>query len=77
MVEKRIINLESVFDEKEKVVIYNVVKAYSDWTGAELIALMHRKGTPWRRHYIKNYTGIIIPDEATKNYYTQLVNDRR
>ncbi|MCY4491562.1 MAG: DUF4065 domain-containing protein [Thaumarchaeota archaeon] len=77
MVEKRIINLESVFDEKEKEVIYNVIKAYSDWTGGELIALMHQKGTPWRRHYIKNYTGIVIPDEDTKNYYTQLVNDRR
>ena len=76
-IEERIRNLEKAFTEKEKEVIDNVVEAYKDWTGGQLIALMHRKGTPWKRHYIKDWTGIVIPDEDTKEYYTRLVNERQ
>ena len=76
-VKERIKHLGSAFTPSEKEVIDSVVNMYKDWTGGQLIALMHRKGTPWRRHYIKDYTGIVIPDEDTKNYYTQLVHDRQ
>lgn len=76
-IHERIKYLGDVFTEKEKEVIDSVVEAYKNWTGGELIALMHRKGTPWHQHYIKDYTGIIIPDEDTKNYYTRLVNERQ
>ena len=76
-IKERIKHLGEAFTPSEKEVIDCVVSAYKDWTGGELIALMHRKGTPWSRHYIKDYTGIVIPDEDTKNYYTRLVNDRR
>ena len=76
-VKERIEDLGKPFTEKEKEVIDSVVEAYKDWTGGELIALMHRKGTPWKRYYIKDWTGIVIPDEDTKEYYTQLVHERQ
>ena len=70
MVEKRVEWLSKPFTPEDKDVIDGVVDVYKTWTGGELITLMHREGTPWKRHYINNYTGIIIPDEDTKNYYT-------
>ena len=76
-IKQRIEYLGKTFSDKESEIIQNIVQVYKDWTGGELIALMHRKGTPWDKHYIKDYTGIVIPNEDTRNYYTELVNARQ
>ena len=76
-VEERVKILGSRFSAKEKEVIDCVVDVYKNWTGGQLITLMHQKGTPWSQHYVKGKVNIVIPDYTTRAYYRKLVNERR
>lgn len=76
-VKERIRDLGGRFDATEKDVIDSIVDAYKDWTGGQLITLMHQKGTPWSQHYVDGSVGVVIPDTTTKEYYGRLVNERR
>ncbi len=76
-VKARVEELGKRFSDAEKEVIDCVVDVYKKWTGGQLIALMHKEGTPWRKYYVKGETDIVIPDNETKEYYKGLVNERR
>lgn len=76
-VAERIKELSKQLSPKEKDVIDCVVDEYKSWTGGQLIALMHKKGTPWKKYYVKGETDIVIPDDETKEYYKGLVNERQ
>ena len=63
-------------DEEEQSIVDRVSKSYKDFTAGQLIALTHRKGTPW--HKIKKAygcgAGVIIPNEDIRTYYAGLYN---
>lgn len=48
-----------------------VWKRYSSWSAADLVALLHKKGTPWALCYKPN-ENVEIPDNLTKSYYTAI-----
>ena len=74
-IKNRIKELE-VFSEIEKAIINDVLESYKDWTGGELLELMHRNDTPWKRHY-DGEKPMIIPDQTTKRYYERLVDEKK
>ena len=76
-IKERIEYLGERFGEEEKEVIDCIVELYKDWTGGQLITLMHRNDTPWSQHYVKGSVGVEIPDESTKKYYKRLVDERQ
>lgn len=76
-IKERVEELSEQFHPEEKDVIDCVVDEYKNWTGGQLIALMHKKGTPWRKYYVKGETDIVIPDDETREYYRGLVNERQ
>lgn len=59
-------------DEKAKRIVEMVWKRYHDFTDAEMVALTHRKGTPWSVCYVPEQN-VPIPDEVTALYYEKLV----
>ena len=58
--------------DKAKKIVEMVWKRYLDFTDAEMVALTHRKGTPWSVCYIPEQN-VPIPDEITALYYEKLV----
>ena len=76
-VKVRIKDLGKRFSGIEKDVIDCVVDVYRSWTAGQLITLMHKKGTPWKQHYVKGQVNVIIPDNTTEAYYKQLVHERQ
>lgn len=76
-VKKRIKHLGERFSKEEREIVDGVVDAYKSWTAGQLITLMHKKDTPWSRHYVEGHTGVVIPDDSTKAYYKRLVYERR
>ena len=58
--------------DKAKKIVEMVWKRYLDFTDAEMVALTHRKGTPWSVCYIPEQN-VPIPDEVTALYYEKLV----
>ena len=76
-IKERIEYLGKEFKDEEKEVIDCVVELYKDWTGGQLITLMHREGTPWSQHYVKGGVGVEIPDDSTKAFYKRLVDERQ
>jgi len=46
---------------------------YYHLTGAHLIEITHREGTPWHKHYKEGQRSIIIPDSDIEAYYAGLI----
>ncbi|MCC6589757.1 MAG: SocA family protein [Bryobacterales bacterium] len=59
----------------EQKIIRAVWNAYKSYSGAQLSALTHRKGTPWSETWAKEKFGV-IPEEVIADYYRGLVGNR-
>ena len=64
-----------VLDELQYDLVRRVWEAYQDFTGPELSALTHKKGTPWDR--TRRVGESLIPDPVTRRYYRDLAEKRR
>lgn len=62
-------------DSQEMEIIREVWHEYGDFSGFELSALTHRKGTPWSETWRKNPFGV-ISDELIAEYYRQDLYER-
>lgn len=63
-------NLE---DEDARDIVKAVWLRYRDYTDSQLVALTHRKGTPWAFCY-REGENREIPDLITKLFYTKIFN---
>ena len=69
-----------VFPEPElssadaKKIVEMVWKRYYDFTDNEMVALTHKKGSPWSVCYVPD-CNMPIPDEVTAMYYEKLVEN--
>lgn len=61
-------------DEIAKRVCDVVWKRYEQCSDSELVTILHNPGTPWSICY-KEHKNNPIPDELTKFYYKNLLND--
>ena len=61
-------------DDDAKRVVRIVWNQYKEFTGEELVELLHQKGTPWDLIY-KEGKNCEIPDGYTKAYYTKLIEN--
>lgn len=59
-------------DNDAKKVVEMVWKRYINYSDSELVALTHRKGTPWSVCYVPEQNEQ-IPDEITAMYYEKIV----
>ena len=55
--------------EEEKKVCEFVWRNYGKFSDSELVSKLHMDGTPWKECY-KQGMNVVIPDKATKRYYT-------
>lgn len=62
-------------DGQEMEIIREVWHDYKDFSGLELSALTHRKGTPWSETWRTNPFGVIA-DELIAEYYRQDLYER-
>ena len=59
--------------EKQEVdLIKEVYKEYSDFSGAELIQMTHREGTPWHKTWQVSQSGVVIGNDLIREYYVNL-----
>ncbi len=60
--------------EQEMSIVKQTFEGYSNYTAGQLVALTHKKGTPW--HLItegKHYgAGVVIPNGIIRDYYQKL-----
>lgn len=61
----------AMFSETDKQIMNQVIDTYSKRSGAELIAITHRDGSPWDQCYIPDVRGIEIPNHLIEEYYKQ------
>lgn len=62
-------------DSQEIEIIREVWQDYGDFSGLELSALTHRKGTPWSETWRTNQFGV-ISDELIAEHYRQDLYER-
>lgn len=55
--------------DDEKRVCEFVWRNYRNFKDSELVSKLHMDGTPWKECY-KQGLNVVIPDKATKRYYT-------
>lgn len=63
-------------DEDAKKMCDIVWSRYQNYSGLQLVELLHQRGTPWDLSY-RAGTNCPIPDELTKKYYSILVKHIR
>ncbi len=65
-----------VFSEEAESLIGEVVEVYGDYSGLELSALTHKRGTPWYNTYHgkSKRPWVYIPRNVIKDYYDELKN---
>lgn len=63
----------SNFEESEQSIIRSVYNTYGKMSGAQLSALTHEEGSPWRQVYSRIKRGIVIPNDIIENHYRELV----
>ncbi len=59
-------------DEFQTNLIGQVLEVYKEYSGVELSALTHRKGTPWHEIYHSKGVNHIIPDELIRSHFAEL-----
>lgn len=64
----------NIVDEEIKKILNIVWLRYENMSTAELIQLLHRKGTPWEYCY-KQGENVEIPDPMTKLYYQKIIEN--
>lgn len=72
----RIQGFHDQFDDEELHIIDQVFEKYGDYSGAQLSALTHDKGTPWQQiwdEYGKVTDHAVIPDPIIEDYYGSLI----
>jgi uncharacterized phage-associated protein len=62
------------YSDDKKSVIEEVANTFSDWNASELVALTHRDGGAWAKHYLPGIRGIVIPRNDIVTEYTELAN---
>lgn len=50
---------------------------YKDFNGLELSQKTHESDTPWTRIYKEGLPNTVIPNDVIKNYYDQLIEEKR
>lgn len=60
-------------DEQAKKIVQMVWKRYARMSDSEMVALTHKKGTPWDYCYVEGLNKP-IPDEITELYYKKIVD---
>lgn len=58
--------------DAEKEICEFVWRNYGDFSGSDLVTMLHRDGTPWSMFY-KIGQNVEIPDYATQKYYKRMV----
>jgi len=58
--------------DDEKEICKFVWKNYGDFSGSDLVTMLHKDGTPWSMFY-KIGQNVEIPDYATQRYYRRMV----
>jgi uncharacterized phage-associated protein len=58
--------------EVDKSLVKEVYEKYGKFTGIELSAITHQKGSPWSKTWEINPWGV-IPDVEINNYYKELL----
>ena len=59
-------------EELEVDLVSEVYKEYSDFSGAELIQMTHREGTPWHKTWQVSQSGVVIGNDLIREYYVNL-----
>ncbi len=60
-------------DKSLKLACEAALSNFGKYTGSRLVELLHQKGTPWQRFYIKG-KNTEIPDEVTKGFFVALTD---
>lgn len=55
-------------------IIDRVLERYGHLSGRHLIKLVHQKGSPWDRCYVKGRRGVRIPNRVIKEHYQELLD---
>ena len=58
--------------DNEKGICEFVWRNYGDFSGSDLVTMLHKDGTPWSMFY-KIGPNVEIPDFATQRYYKRMV----
>lgn len=64
----------SLKDENARKIVEMVWKRYHSYSDGELVALTHKKGSPWFVSYVEGKNAEII-DPITELYYTRLIKN--
>lgn len=59
-------------DKDARIIVEMVWKRYHEYSDSEMVALTHKKGTPWSVCYLKDENRE-IPDELTAAFYQNLI----
>lgn len=67
---------DSIIPLEERRILDKVMEAYIDLTVPDLIEITHEAETPWAQYYDPYQHGVEIPNDAIREHYEYICNER-
>lgn len=67
---------KNLIPQRQRDILDGVLAVYGEFTGIELTNMTHVDGSPWKRYYKRGVAGRRIPDDAIRDHYKGLIDNR-